>query len=333
MARRIDPSGALVDDPVIVADSIGWDGAIGAAAFSRIGDRRDRLSCRYTRAAAARVVRPQPGAQVGAVGGLDAGSLQYPSLSKDGRRLASDRTVLGNRDLYVADLGTDGAPARLTFDANVDATPVWSPDGTRIVFRSSRKGVYDLYVKASNFEATESPFYISAEPKTPSDWSPDGRHLGALHSRTAIRSSADVIPLWALQLDDAKVVGEPEIVLRTPADEVVRPRCSPDWEAWIAYQSNDGGPMEVYVQRFPGAGGKRQVSRGGGASPRWRRDGRELFYVSPDGRLMGVPIRAQGLEFEHGTPIALFKTRLSGGFGGLRRRRGRSTTSVWTAAS
>jgi Tol biopolymer transport system component len=311
VARRLEPSGSLASDQSVIADGVGLDGSIGNAAFStsssgviayRVGGPGRRQFVWFARA----------GRQTGVVTPPDANNLQYPTISKDGRRLASDRTVLNNRDLYVADLASSSTAARLTFDADIDATPIWSPDGTRIVFRSSRNGVYDLYQKASNFEGTESPLYKSPLPKTPGDWSPDGRHLVFI----ANGDRETGLDLWVLPMNGGEAAGEARPLVRTAADES-QAAFSPDGR-WIAYQSNDGGPTEIYVQPFPGPGGKRQVSIGGGASERWRRDGRELFYLSPDEQLMAVPIRTNGPEFEHGPPVALFKTRLSGAFGNIR---------------
>jgi len=204
--------------------------------------------------------------------------------------VAIDRTVLNNRDVYLTDLAR-GEPTRLTFDAGIDSTPIWSPNGDRIIFRSGRKGVYDLYVKSSNLEGSEALLYVNQDPQNGHD-------------------------LWVLALDgESKVDRKPYPFLQTPSDES-QASFSPDGR-WVAYQSNEGGPMEIYVQPFPGPGGKRQLSNAGGASPRWRRDGRELFYLSPDARLMAVPIRAQGSTLEADPPVPLFQTRLSGALGGI----------------
>jgi dipeptidyl aminopeptidase/acylaminoacyl peptidase len=88
---------------------------------------------------------------------------------------------------------------------------------------------------------------------------------------------------------------------------------SPDGK-WIAYQSNESGRFEIYIQPFPGPGRREQASTNGGAQVRWRRDGKELFYIALDGRLMAVPIQARSNDqaFEVGTPVPLFATRVGG---------------------
>ena len=144
VARRFDASSnTLISDAVTIADPVGWDGAIGIGAFSisttgvivyrTSGPGRRHLTW-----------FDRKGEAMGAVGAPDGNSLQYPELSRDGRRVAIDRTLLNNRDVFVTDVA-GGEPTRFTFHANIDATPIWSPDGRRIVFRSSRKGTYDLY--------------------------------------------------------------------------------------------------------------------------------------------------------------------------------------------
>jgi hypothetical protein len=102
--------------------------------------------------------------------------------------------------------------------------------------------------------------------------------------------------------------------VQTVADES-QAAFSPDGH-WVAYQSNEGGPLEVYVQPFPGPGGKQQISTAGGASPRWRPDGTELFYLSPEATLMAAPIRTQGPTLEPGAPLPLFPARITGPFSG-----------------
>jgi Tol biopolymer transport system component len=110
-----------------------------------------------------------------------------------------------------------------------------------------------------------------------------------------------------------------QIFLNTPFDEV-NGQFSPD-RRWVAYYSNESGRYEIYVRPFPGPGGEWQVSTAGGIHARWRRDGKELYYIAPDDRLMAVPIANQGATLEPGTPTALFQTHIAGGFGsGLRQQ-------------
>jgi Tol biopolymer transport system component len=229
-------------------------------------------------------------------------------LSNDGNRIAVDRTTQNNRDIYVVDVGRDG-PRRLTFDAGIDAAPVWSPDGSRIVFRSSRNGVYDLYEKASSLDGTETLVYESSEAKTPNDWSPNG-FLLYTHQNPRTLNDLFVLPLERAQADRT-----PRPFVQTPDDES-QGVFSPDG-SWVAYQSNEGGPLQVYVQPFPGPGGKQQISIAGGASPRWRPDGGELFFLSPEAMLMAVPIKPKGPRLDAGVPQPLFQTRLTGPFSGV----------------
>ncbi len=301
--RHLDLSAkALSDNAVTVADPVGWDGAIGAGAFSAsaTGTVAYRASGPGRRQLA---WFDRTGRRTGLVGVPDANSMQYPELSNGDQRLAIDRTVLNNRDIYIVNFARD-EPTRLTFDPFIDAAPIWSPDGTRIIFRSSRKGVYDLYEKSASLDGNEAPIYESAESKIPDTWSPDGKFL--LFVNQDPQTGND---LWMLPLSDSQEPPRPRPFLQTPFSES-HAAFSPDGR-WVAYQSNEGGPMEVYVQPFPGPGGKRQISSAGGGSPRWRHDGRELFYLSPGASLMAVALRPDGSSaLEPGTPVALFQTPL-----------------------
>jgi len=308
LAQRLDlPARALSGDLQTVADPVGWDGAIGLGAFSvsATGVVAHRASGPGRREL---VWFDRTGKRAGVIGAPDEDNLQYPELSKDGSRIAIDRTVQNNRDIYLVDLGR--GPRRLTFHAGIDATPVWSPDGGRIVFRSSRMGPYDLYQKSSSLEGTETPLYESPEDKIPSDWSPDGKLLLFTHQDPETGNDLFVLPLAG-----GGGGSKPRVVVQTRSDES-QAAFSPDGH-WVAYQSNEGGQFNVWLQPFPGPGGQRQVSPAGGASPRWRPDGRELYYLSPDAKLMAVPIRMQGATVEPGDPQVLFQTRLTTPFSGV----------------
>ena len=302
VARRIDlTAGALVGDAVTVTDRVGSDGAVGAGAFSVsvtgvVAYRTTGLGRRQL------VWFDRTGRRTGVVGSPDANSPQYPELSRDGQRVAVDRTELNNRDVYQIDLAR-GEPTRFTFDSNIDATPIWSPEGSRIAFRTSRKGVYDLYRKSANLEGTETLLFESADAKAPNSWSPDGHHILFMNLGRDTQND-----LWILPVGESASESKPWPIVQTPADEM-QGVFSPDGK-WIAYQSNADGPFQIYVQPFPGPGGKRQISQTGGTSPRWRRDGQELYFISPDGKLMAAPIRALGSTLESGTPVALFQPQL-----------------------
>ena len=311
VAKRFDISKyVLSGDAVTVAEPVGWDGAIGSGAFSvaatgviayRSSGPGSRQLTWFDRA----------GKPVGVVGAADANSLQYPVLSRDGHRVVVDRTVLNNRDVFIVERSR-GEPTRLTFSAKTDAAPIWSPDGSRIVYRSSRDNFYDLYEKSSSLEGAETLLYESDAPKIPNDWSPDGKALLFVSQNPETSNDLFVLPTESVSNSSQKK--NPYAFVQTPFDES-QGTFSPNGQ-WIAYQSNEGGPMEIYAQPFPGPGGKRQISNAGGASPRWARDGKELFYVAPDGKLMAVAISLKGGSLEAGIPVPLFQTRLTTAFGG-----------------
>ena len=146
---------------------------------------------------------------------------------------------------------------------------------------------------------------MTPENKTPLAWSSDGRFL--LYATLDPKTGPD---LWALPL-----VGErkPFPVVQTPFEESAG-QFSPDGR-WLVYQSNESGRMEIYVRPFPGPGDQWAVSTAGGSQPRWRPDGKELFYVAPDARLMAAPIGVapDRQTLEPGTPVPLFSTRLASG--------------------
>jgi Tol biopolymer transport system component len=234
---------------------------------------------------------------------IDAASDLDPALSPDGRRLALARTINGNKDIWLLELER-GVLSRFTFDPGINGRPVWSPDGSHVAFYSNRKGVFDLYEKSASGTGDEKALLESPTTKVPLDWSPDGRFL--LYRNDDPQTGAD---LWALPLNGE---GAPFPIVQTPFQE--RDAQFSSDAKWIAYQSNESGHFEIYVQPFPGPGPKTQVSSNGGIQVRWRQDGKELFYVSLDDRLMAVPIKftAGGKTFEAGVPAALFSTPIGG---------------------
>jgi Tol biopolymer transport system component len=174
---------------------------------------------------------------------------------------------------------------------------VWSPDGSRIVFGSSRDGAWSLYQKSSSGAGSEEAILKSSERKYPSDWSLDGRFI--LYTETNPNTLWD---LWVIPLFGDR---QPIPFLQTKFNET-NGVFSPDAK-WIAYESDDSGSSQVWVQSFP-AGSKWQVSSEGGSSPRFRRDGKELFYLAANGRLMAVEVKANTSGLEFSAPKPLFET-------------------------
>jgi serine/threonine protein kinase/Tol biopolymer transport system component len=227
-----------------------------------------------------------------------------PELSPDGHRVSISKRVQGNFDLWMVDVAR-GLQNKFTFDVAQESSAIWSPDGTRIVLNSNRNGRYDLFEKPANGVRSEQPLLVTPQDKTPSDWSPDGQLV--LYASEDPNTGSD---LWALPLTGE---AKPWAVVQTSANERMG-QFSPDGR-WLSYVSNETGIDEIYVQPFPGPGGKWQLSVGGGVGPRWGRHGRELFYMAPDGRLMTVSIEVEagGRALNRGTPVALFPARLATG--------------------
>jgi eukaryotic-like serine/threonine-protein kinase len=223
-----------------------------------------------------------------------------PRLSHDERYLAVGRSDLQSQtsDIYLFDLAR-GTERRFTFDPGVDEFPLWFPDGSRIVWTSYREGVGNLYQKAASGAGPDEALLRSDFRKRAIDWSADGRFI--LYQENNPQTSLD---LWVLSLEGERSHWP---WLKTPFIEPLG-KFSPDGK-WIAYQSNESGYMEIYLQAFtpgaPASGGRWQLSTNGGAIPQWRRDGRELYYISADNKLMAVEVTL-GAEVKYGTPKELF---------------------------
>ncbi|MBI4471351.1 MAG: serine/threonine-protein kinase [Acidobacteria bacterium] len=227
------------------------------------------------------------------------------NLSPDGTRLAVDGRdkQIPNRDILIFDLAR-GGESRLTFDTATDASPVWSPDGNRLVFFSAREGPWNLYYKAATGQDDDKPLLKSSENKITCDWSRDGRYI--LFRAWDPKTKWD---LWALPVEDDR---KPILIVRTPFEEDCG-QFSPNGR-WLAYVSGEPGREEIYVESFtPGSRptGKWQISTNGGTVPRWRRDGRELFYLGLDQKLMVAPV-ASDAPFQTGAPKPLFQTHAAG---------------------
>jgi Tol biopolymer transport system component len=186
----------------------------------------------------------------------------------------------------------------LTSGPASSADPIWSPDGREIIFGSDRKHQGDLYRKAAGGGA-EEPVIEEEGQRIADDWSPDGKFL-TLEVREPRGERRVTLTVLSLAGDRKATT-----YLRRSINNGDS-RFSPDGR-WLAYTSEESGRSEIYVGAFPGPGERWQVSTEGGIQPRWRRDGKELYYLSSDLRLMSVEIKISGGALEPGAPTLLFE--------------------------
>jgi Tol biopolymer transport system component len=293
----------MIGDPLLIADrvstALGSVAALSASASGTVAFRSGPESEQRQL-----IWFDRSGNEVGRVGPSDA-SNSGPELSPDRRRIAQWRVMNGNTDIWVFD-AERGVASRVTSDEALDLNPTWSPDGRQLAFFSTRDGALALYLKATSGAGSEERLFSSPSLKSPTDWSTDGRFL--LYDETNATETGN-FDIWALPMDTHK----PFPVVQTKFIERDA-KFSPDGK-WIAYQADTSGQFEVYVQPFPGPGDRVQVSTTGGTQVRWRRDGRELFYMAFDGRLMAVAVRPMANRgmLELGTPVPLFLTHVPDG--------------------
>jgi eukaryotic-like serine/threonine-protein kinase len=225
-----------------------------------------------------------------------------PSMSPNGQRVALFRSLDGNVDIWLLEVAR-GLLTRFTSEPANDVFPIWSADGSRVVYQRNVKGAFTIVSKSATGVAEEQLLLESPQAKNPVDWSADNRFL--LYRNLDQKTGFD---LWAMALDGNKKTFP---VVQTIADERDG-QFSPDGQ-WVAYQSNDSGRSEIYVQSFPEPAVKSLISTAGGAQVRWKPDGKELFYIALDGRLMAVPIRLSNKEtFEVADAVPLFDTHVGG---------------------
>jgi hypothetical protein len=237
----------------------------------------------------------RPGGVLGEPG-LFAG--QSPRLSPDGAYVALTRGFAGiagspDAGIWVTRLA-DGDNRRLALEP-LASRPAWSHDSARILFQWAR-AASEGAVSIKDVRGTEAARLVGGVRGTVWDWSPDGQRI--------VVGTGSPSDLWIVPVAG----GDPIPFARSPFNKT-QAQISPD-SHWITYTALDTGHDEVYVDSFPVATNRRQVSVGGGVQPRWRRDGSELFYLGPDQKLMAVPVTIKSGYFDHGRPTQLFQTRL-----------------------
>ncbi|MBS1807779.1 MAG: serine/threonine-protein kinase [Acidobacteria bacterium] len=284
-------------DPLQLAEQVqtGTEGLFGRFSLSENGT----LVFLEGRANQQLILADRAGQKLRSIGPL--GSYRAPMFSPDEQRVAVGRVDPQSQfsDIHLLDLA-GGRDTRFTFDPAEDSDPLWSPDGSRIAWVSRRSGQRDLYVRAANSAGSDELLWKSAYNKYALDWSRDFILYAELKPQTRT-------DLWILPLTGER---KPWVWTKTEFSEQFA-RFSPDGK-WIAYSTNAPGRYEIYVRAFnPDASdavGQWQISTNGGARPLWRRDGREMYYISAEEKLMAVDVTL-GAEIKAGTPRTLFDLR------------------------
>ena len=305
LAQRFDTRDLqLVGEPVPIAEQVAIRPLFTRGVFS--SSENGRLVYGTSRQAVTQLIwLDREGKQLGTV--AKPGRYQRAALSADEKTVAAeiiDRHVQ-TPDIWLIET-MRAVTSRFTSDAAAERMPLWSPDGSRIVFSSPREGYPpSLFQKKSTGAGGEELLFRSDRVIQPTDWSRDGRFI--VYARQDPKTQWD---LWVVPATPVPANGErkPVLYLQTPFNEH-HGHFSADGR-WMAYSSDESGRWEVYVRAFPSAGARWQISRDGGVEPRWGRDGKELFYVSPGETLTTVAVQPAA-EFQASAPRALFKTRFA----------------------
>jgi Tol biopolymer transport system component len=294
VAQAFDPGSLkLSGEPVQLADPVPQAANVGYGAFSV---SQTTLVYRSGESIANRELTwvDRSGRRLGVVGGP--GRFSMFSLSPDEKNLAVVITRGSQADLWIGPLAR-GVLSRFSFHTEgFVVNPVWSPDNLQVAFGFfAENGRNSQIYRKPNRGGPEELLLRAGANGRPTDWSPNGKLI--IFQRLSVETASD---LWFFPVDGAK---KPEPYVQTPFAEA-NAKFSPDGK-WVAYQSNESRRFEIYVQPFPATGARYQISSAGGTFPQWRRDGKELYYIAPDSKLMAVPVRT-GASIEPGQPQALF---------------------------
>jgi Tol biopolymer transport system component len=293
-----DPSSANVwGSATVVANAVGFQPSTYWSAFAVARNGTLIYNTSVGAAESALTWMDRSGKELGRIG--DPAIMDNPTLSPDGSRVAVDISdqKANNVDIWIEST-TGAANSRFTFDPSEEVVGVWSRDGSLVVYRAAVGNGLSLFLKrATGLEREKSLLSVptsSMDDLVPNSFTLDDRQILCTRM-TSTGNHLELIPVAG---------GEPARFLTSKGSEM-NGQISPDGK-WVAYASDESGVWEIYVTSFPGAAGKWQVSRGGGTEPRWRADGKEIYYIAPNGVLTAVPVNGESI-FATGTPVPLFQ--------------------------
>jgi len=278
-----------------IANAVGYQPATYWAALAAGGNGTVIYNTGVGAALSALTWMDRSGKELGRIG--DPAIIANPTLSPEGNRVAVDISDLKGSSVDVWLLSTNGAGnSRFTFEPVEQVVGVWSRDGGTVAYRAVFQEGSSVFTKRASGQEREKLLLRSqaTDDLLPNSWSPDGHQILCTNQATP-RTYLALLPAAG---------GAAVPLLNTKANEA-NGQISPDGK-WVAYASDESGTWEIYVTSFPGAAGKWQVSRGGGIEPRWRGDGKEIFYIAPSGMLMAVPVNGESV-FATGTSASLFQ--------------------------
>jgi serine/threonine protein kinase/Tol biopolymer transport system component len=286
----------LTGDAVPITEHLGFNATTGYTAFACSGN--GTLVYRAGALAAVNQLAwfDRSGRQTSAIASAS-GDIGAPALSPDGKRMAYSAydAPSNTTNVWIADLAR-GTSSRISFERGDSVDPVWSPDGTRVAYAWHKAALQGAVVQRLASGAGTPQVVMPLNDVEVTDWSPDGRFVIASRGRGP--SAGDVV---AIEVATGRM-----FAVTAGARGDWAGRLSPDGR-WIAYDSYEGGRPEVYVQPFPPNGSKWQISTGGGFQPIWNRDGKEIFYLDPAGRLTSVTVSASAGRIDAATPVTMFQ--------------------------
>ena len=289
-------TGAVSGSPAVLADLVGFQPSTYWSAFTVAQNGTLIYNTGVGAAQSSLTWIDRSGRELGHIG--EPAIMANPTLSPDGSRVAVDISdaKANNVDIWIQSTAGAGN-TRFTFDPSEEVVGVWSRDGSVLAYRGAVQEGATVFLKPATGLVREVKRFTpkaSSDDYIPNSWSLDNRQI--LCTRQA--TSGDHLELLPV------AGGEPTQLMPGKGSET-NGQISPDGK-WLAYASDESGDWEIYVTTFPGVVGKWQVSRGGGSEPRWRADGKEIFYIAPNGMLTAVPVDATAV-FATGTPVPLFQ--------------------------